>query len=66
MSKAEYEEERENALWKKSIYQMFQRKDLEDLKELRDGPDSLSEENIVLINKCIEKLEKDYEKELGD
>lgn len=59
----DYEQERENALWRMSISRMFQSKDLEGLLELRDGPESLDDEVIEFLNDCIEKLtNKELEK----
>ena len=52
----DYEQERENALWRMSISKMFQSKDLEGLLELKDGPESLDDEIIEFLNNCIEKL----------
>ena len=59
----DYEQERENALWRMSISRMFQSKDLEGLLELRNGPESLDDEVIEFLNDCIEKLtNKELEK----
>lgn len=59
----DYEQERENAVWRMSISRMFQSEDLEGLIDLRDGPDLLDDEIIEFLNNCIKKLtDKELEK----
>ena len=58
-SREDYEQERENALWRASIRKMFQSGDLEGLIDLKEGPDSLDDEIISLLNECIDNLSKE-------
>mgnify|MGYP003550385197 CR=1 FL=1 len=63
----DYEQERENALWRVSIRRMFQSGDLEGLIDLKEGPDSLDDEILELLNECIKELdEKTKERSQAD
>ena len=66
INKREEEIERENTLWRISIKNMFQSKDLEGLKELRDGPEDLEDEIIEFLNECIQKLSNEKSKEIEE
>ena len=57
-SREDYEQERENALWRASIKRMFQSGDLDGLLDLREGPESFDDEIIQLLDESIEKLNK--------
>lgn len=57
MDRKEYEELNEEAVWKISIKMMAKNKDLESLIELRDGPESLSEEIKIYLDNIIKRLE---------
>ena len=57
-SREDYEQARENALWRISINKMFQSGDLEGLIDLKEGPESLDDEIISLLDECIDKLSK--------
>lgn len=52
----DYEQERENAIWKMSIKRMFQSGDLEGLVDLKEGPESLDDEIVELLDSCIQKI----------
>lgn len=66
-SREDYEQERENALWRASIRRMFQSEDLQGLMDLKEGPESLDDEIIKLLDECIQKLnEKLNEKNRAD
>lgn len=66
-SREDYEQERENALWRASIRKMFQSEDLQGLKDLKEGPECLDDEIAKLLDECIHRLnEKLNEKNRTD